>query len=252
MRALVLMPLVLLAACQRPDAHAPVLAKVNGAEILAGEASTRQALEHVIDRELLVQKALEARLEQEPAVAQALEDARRQILAQAWLERRAGAAGQARPEEVRAFYAENPTLFAERRIYRLRELAVSAAPGLIETLRAEAPRARDLDEVGAWLRLHGAPFRAGGYVQPAEQLPLSHLPRVARMRPGEIAVLDTPEGASVVQLVDAQEAPLGEREAAPMIENFLAGRKRLELAAAEVKRLREVARIEYVGDSKTR
>ena len=38
--------------------------------------------------------------------------------------------------------------------------------------------------------------------------------------------------------------------AAPLIEQFLAGRKRLELAAAEVRRLREVATIEYAGEFK--
>ena len=248
---LLLALVLLLGACQRDDAH-PVLATVHGAEILAGEASTRQALEQVIDRELLVQKALEARLDEDPLVARSLESARRQILAQAWLERRAAGASATRPEEVRAFYAENPALFGERRVYRLRELAVSGRPELVEALRAESLAARDLDEVAAWLRQRNAPFRAGSVVQPAEQLPLSHLPRLARMKPGELAVLDTPEGASVVQLLDVQEAPLSEREAAPMIETFLSGRKRLEIAAAEVKRLREVARIEYVGDFNTR
>jgi hypothetical protein len=72
------------------------------------------------------------------------------------------------------------------------------------------------------------------------------------MKDGEIAVFDAPSGAAVVQLVQAQEAPLSEREAAPLIEQFLSGRKRLELAAAEVKRLRDVARIEYVGEFKAR
>ena len=38
--------------------------------------------------------------------------------------------------------------------------------------------------------------------------------------------------------------------AAPLIEQFLAGRKRLETAAAEVKRLRELATIEYLGEFK--
>src|SRR5262245_55059962 len=168
-----LLLLLLLAACQRVETH-PVLAKVNGAEIVAGEAASRQALEHVIDRELLVQKALEAHLDQDPPVAQALEAARRQILAQAWLERKAAGTAAAQPEEVRAFYAENPALFGERRIYRLRELTVAAPAEIVDLLRGEVLAARDLDEVAAWLRGHNVPFRPGSSVQPAEQLPLSH------------------------------------------------------------------------------
>ena len=70
------------------------------------------------------------------------------------------------------------------------------------------------------------------------------------MKEGDIAVFTTALGASVVQLVQAQDAPLTEEQAAPLIEQFLAGRKKLELAAAEVKRLRELASIEYVGDFK--
>jgi EpsD family peptidyl-prolyl cis-trans isomerase len=241
----------MLLGCQRVETH-PVLAKVNGAEIVAGEASSRQALEHVIDRELLVQRALEAGLERDPMVAQSLESARRQILAQAWLERRAAGGAAARPEEVRAFYGENPALFGERRIYRLRELAVSAPSELVDVLRGELLAAKDLEDVAAWLRTRNASFRPGSSVQPAEQLPLSYLQRLAQMKEGEMAVFDAPAGATVVQLVQAQDAPLSEREAAPLIEQFLAGRKRLELAAAEVRRLREVARIEYLADFKAR
>jgi hypothetical protein len=51
-------------------------------------------------------------------------------------------------------------------------------------------------------------------------------------------------------VVRAEDAPLNETQAAPLIEQFLAGRKRLELAAAEVRRLREVATIEYAGEFK--
>jgi len=67
---------------------------------------------------------------------------------------------------------------------------------------------------------------------------------------GELAVFATPLGASVIQLVHAEDAPLTEQQAAPLIEQFLAGRKRLETAAAEVKRLRELATIEYLGEFK--
>jgi hypothetical protein len=63
-------------------------------------------------------------------------------------------------------------------------------------------------------------------------------------------VLSTPNGATVIQLLDAQEAPLSIEQAAPLIETFLAGRRRMALAEAEVKRLRETARIEYVAQFK--
>lgn len=250
--------------CERAVAERPgtqLAAKVNGTEISlqqvrAGGAApgsavnVAQALEKVIDRELLVQKALAAKLDRDPQVLQSIENARRQLLAQAYLERAASASAGSSRDEVRSFYAENPALFAERRIYRLRELIVSAPAEMIDVLRAEAAKARDLDEIGFWLRARSATYSVDSLTQPAEQLPLAFLPRLAGMKPGEIAVFATPLGASVIQLVHAEDAPLTEQQAAPLIEQFLAGRRRLETAAAEVKRLREVATIEYLGEFK--
>jgi EpsD family peptidyl-prolyl cis-trans isomerase len=245
---------LLLAGCQPAEATRPgqVVARVNGVEISALTAATPQALENVIDRELLVQKALDAGLEREPQVAQSIEHARRQVLAQAWIERSAGQAARATPEEVRRFYAENAALFKERRIYRLQELAVSLPPEMLDALRAETARAQDLDKVAAWLRARSFKFTELAVTQPAELLPLRYLPQLARMHEGDVAVFPAPQGAAVVLLLSAAEAPLGEKQAATVIEQFLAGRKRMELAAAEARRLRDSARIEYVGDFKAR
>jgi EpsD family peptidyl-prolyl cis-trans isomerase len=245
--------------CERAEANrgTQVAAKVNGAEILvhqvksAGGGSVAQALEKIIDRELLVQKALEAGLERDPPVAQALDQARRQVLAQAWVERAAGVAAKPAAEEIHAFYDENQALFARRRIYRLQELVVSSPAEMIDVLRVQAERASSLEEVAEWLRARSAKFSELRVTQPAEQLPLRYLPQLARMGEGDIAVFPSPLGASVIQLVHAQEAPLSEQQAAPLIEQFLAGRKRLEVAAAEVRRLRSGASIEYVGEFRT-
>ena len=251
---LILITAISLAGCQRADAGkaASVVAKVNGTEISASQAASAQALESIIDRELLVQKALAAGLDRDPGVQQSLENARRQLLAQAYVEKISKVNSKPSGDEVHAFYAGNPGLFAERRIYRMQELVVSAPAELIDVLRAEAARARDLAEVAAWLKSRNAKFSAAALTQPAEQLPLTQLPRIAGMKPGEIAVFATPLGASVIQFVHSEPAPLTEQHAAPLIEQFLAGRKRLELAAAEVRRLRDSARIEYVGDFKAR
>jgi EpsD family peptidyl-prolyl cis-trans isomerase len=258
-KILIISLLVFPAGCEKAvadRASAQLVARVNGAEISlqqvrAGAAPAQAgALEKIIDRELLVQRALASKLDRDPQVMETIENARRHLLAQAYLERAASAAAGSTRDEVQAFYKENPSLFAERRIYRLRELVVSAPAEMIDVLRAQAAKARELDEVAAWLRSRNASFSADALTQPAEQLPLSHLPQLARMKPGEIAVFATPLGASVVQLVHAEDAPLSEQQAAPLIEHFLAGRKRLETAAAEVKRLREVATIEYLGEFK--
>lgn len=237
--------------------HAEELAaRVNGTDISvqqvsgARQGAPAQLLERVIDRELLVQKALEAKLDADPQVVQALEDARRQVLAQAWLERVA-AKVKATPEEVSAFYSANPALFGQRRIYRLRELGVTIPADQIEQVRSESANSRDLDEVSGWLKWRG--LKVGpvtSVTQAAEQLPLGYLPTLSRMREGEIAVFPSALGASVVQLLQTQDAPLGEEQAAPLIAQFLAGRKKLELAEAEAKRLRAAAHIEYVGDFK--
>lgn len=253
-------------ATKESAAAAKLVAKVNGTEItmqqlgnsrsLGGPAGALQALDQVIDRELLVQQALAAKLDRDPQVLQALDDARRRLLAQAWLEREAR---KARPgaEEVRAFYAGNPALFAERRIYRLRELPVYGAADKIDLIAAELASARDLEDVAGWLKWRNLELGPiGGATQAAEHLPLGWLARLSRMKEGQLAVFpsthaaESGAGATVVQLVEARQAPLAEREAAPLIEQFLSGRKRLELAAAEVKRLRGTASIEYVGDFK--
>jgi len=264
MRALLLVPLAFLPlGCDGMSAeHASaetVLARVNGAEIsttslapaaaAASRQSLREQLDKVIDRELLVQRALELHLDRDPAVGVALDAARRQVLAQAYMDKLA--AGSVSAEEARAFYRDNPSLFAERRIYRLRELLVAAPAELVDSLRTESARLASLDDVAAWLRSRDARFSVVALTQPAEELPLSYVPRLARMRDGEIAVFARPAysgfpgGASVIQLEHAEAAPLGEAQALPLIERFLAARKRLEVAAAEVQRLRQTARIEY-------
>lgn len=264
-RALVLAALCAVAACGQasvePAGGATVLARVNGAAISVtnlgaahpgqtGAAGLREALDRVIDSELLVQRALELRLDREAGVVAALDAARRRVLAQAYVD--SLSVGGVSRDEMHAFYAGNPALFAQRRIYRLRELVVSAPAELVDTLAAEAARAASFEDVAAWLERRQARFSRVTLSEPAEELPLAYVPRLARMKDGEIAVFPRPAyagftgGASVVLVEHAEDAPLGEAQAAPIIERFLAGRRRLEVASAEVRRLRQSAHIEYI------
>jgi len=98
-----------------------------------------------------------------------------------------------------------------------------------------------------WLDSRKLPFVAAASARAAEQIPMNVLRRLFEMQDGQITVFPTPHGASVVRLEQTAEAPLSEKQAEPLIARYLLNRKRLELAQAEVNKLRERAQIEKDG-----
>lgn len=261
---------IALSACGLADgkkAASQIAAKVNGGEIsvhqinnvIASSSSVApeqakqaaaQALERIIDQELLVQRAIKTKLDRDPQVMQAIEAAKRQILAQAYIDRAvsAGSSETGSQEEMRKFYKENPALFERRRIYQFQELQAVAPQEKLDALKAVAAEARGLDRVVEWLRSQKLAFHVATSSKTAEQMPLTMLTRMLEMRDGQIAVFPTRDGVAVVQLLQSREAPLSEQQAAQVIERFLLNRKRLDVAQAEVRKLREQAKIEYVGE----
>jgi EpsD family peptidyl-prolyl cis-trans isomerase len=202
---------------------------------------TASAAERITDQELLATEAVQARLDRDERVARAIERARRQILAQAYIDRAVNSASRPTAKEIGRFYEDNPALFAERRIYRVRELSVNIAPERFGSLRTMVAGAKNLSEVERWLDSRKLSFDAATSSWAAEQIPLSVLGRLFQMREGQIEVFPAPDGASVVRLEQSAEAAIGRKQAEPVIARYLLNRKRLELAHAEVTKLRERA-----------
>ena len=263
----VLTAALLLAACggDEKKAATQVAAKVNKEEISvhqinnvlsrsgnipqdkAKEAS-RQILDRLVDQELLVQKALEKKLDRDAKVMQSLDAARRQILSQAYMEQVAGAVAKPTPEEVKAFYSKHPELFGERRVYRFQETALSLNPETLAQLREEMKTTKTSDDLYKWLRAKNIPFNTTTVTKAAEQLPLELAPRFHQMKDGQIAALPSQGGLTLVQLLASQQQPMDEKAATPFIEQFLANQKKMEAAEQERKQLRAAAKIEFMGD----
>jgi EpsD family peptidyl-prolyl cis-trans isomerase len=194
-------------------------------------------LERAINQQILVEHAEATGLDSEPGVVLAVNAARKQVLAQAYLDRVDAETAKVTPEEVRAFYESQPALFGQR---------VHDASRIAE-LRKEVPNARSLSTLIDWLEARSIVFDTANAVRTANELPLDWLPNLARMKNGSIALIESQRGASIVELVNSEPAPVTLEAATPRIETYLFREKRIAHADAQIAKLREKAKVEYLG-----
>ncbi len=211
-------------------------------------SATRVVLERLIDQDLVLQKASEQKLDREPQVMQQLEAARRDVIAQAYLEKLGAGAPKPSEQEVKAYYEAHPALFKERRVYSLQELDIQAKPEQVAQLKSQLEAAKNLPEFISFLKTHDYKFRGGEAVRAAEQLPLSSIDAFAKMKDGQTIFNSAPGGAQVILLAGSRMQPVTEEQAAPAIEQFLLNERRRKLISDDMKALRAAAKIEYLGE----
>jgi len=224
-----------------------VLAQQRGIRPEQSDEASRRILERLIDQELSVQKAAELKVDREPRVVQAIEAARRDIIARAYAERVGEGATRPTPIEIKRYYDENPALFRERRIYQLQEFAVQMPAQQLAQLRERLQGSRTAAELIQRLKAAGLTFTSNQTVRPAEQVPLDRLSELSKVQDGQILVSPTPSGASVLLLMASRTQPIDEARARPVIEQFLLNDRKRRLVAQDLQALRAGAKVEYVG-----
>src|SRR3989442_6526853 len=133
-----------------------VLAASHNVTLETAERARREILDRLIEQALAKQQAIKKKLDRSPGVMQAIEAARSEVLARAYLEQVAAAQPRPTAEEVKRYYTGHPELFAQRRIYTLEDLVVLASEGLAAGLREQVAKARSLPEIAAWLKSRDA------------------------------------------------------------------------------------------------
>ena len=211
------------------------------------DEASRRALERLIDQELALQQAAEIKVDRDPRVMQAIESARRDIVARAYAERIGEGATKPTLEEVKKYYDDNPALFSDRRVYQLQELAIEVAPAQIDSLRAKLAAAKNINEFVEYLKTNKITYSPNQAVRGAEQLPMGALPALAKLKDGEAIFNATPSGAQVVVLAGSSAQPVSEQQAAKAIEQFLLNERKRKIVADDLKSLRAAAKIAYLG-----
>lgn len=257
-----------LAACgDKSDAKAAtqVAAKVNGAEISVHQINAllakangvtsenaprarKEVLDRLIEQQIAVEQAVARKLDRNPDVLLSIEAARRDILARSYLEQVAAAQPKTSDEEIKRYYDEHPDLFAKRRIYSLQELAIQKNGASLEELKGLVSSGKSLEEIAGWLKNKGIPARGNSGIRPAEQLALEVLPKVAQIKDGQTVLIDGPQQAYVMHVAASQAAPVDAAAAKPLIQQFLQNQRNAKAVAEEMKKLKDGAKIEFVGD----
>ena len=256
---------VALSACEQPVSSPRVAATVGGEPISEVElnravsrlgslsaAESAQArgkvLEALIDQNVVSNAAKSAGLDKDPEVALALQQAQRQVLVEAYMERLFKSVAKPADSEISDYYARHPELFAERRVYRIQEMELQMAPTRLPEVEARLRLSPNPADFAAWLRTQGIDGKAGVVVKPAEQIPSAILAQLKNMKDGQVTALATGPGQiSVLQLQGSQTQPVTLDQAREAIEQVVLSEKRKSLMEAEIRKLRSSGSIEYAS-----
>jgi EpsD family peptidyl-prolyl cis-trans isomerase len=212
------------------------------------QATRKKVVEQLVDQQLLVQQAKEKKLDRDPEVLSALESARAQVLAEAYLQKSLFKSASPSDTEIEKYFNDNPALFAQRRVYRIQELATDLPADKVPELKQIVAKSSSLAEVDKWLKSKEAKTAINAAVRPAEALPLAQLPAISALKDGELTLLNNGKQTTVLHLLQSQSQPVDLERAKPIIKQFLGAQKREEIAKADIARLRKEAKIEYVGE----
>jgi EpsD family peptidyl-prolyl cis-trans isomerase len=260
--ASVIIACLTLTACNKDDKAAPsqVLAKVNDHEITvmqlngmlrtvgnaAENANVKQsALDFLIDQEVLQQKAVDLKLDRDPDVMQAIEQAKRQILAAAALSKLQVKPLDPSDADVQKFYDGNPALFAQHASYEfsLFNLPVKDLP---EGLKSSLNASRSVAETRQMLEQAHQAFQEKNNRMAAEQLPMDLLSQLFKLKVGDILLRPEGDHLILVQLNRVDSLPLTLQDSKEKIVSYLKQTALQDSSASKMAELRKAVSVVYV------
>lgn len=205
----------------------------------------------LVDKQLMADAAVRLGIDKEPVLRAAIDNAQRELLARAYLESQLAAVPEPSPAAIAAYYRDQPAMFSERRVYRLREVDIQVPAERGAEIESHVREVKSLDELMTWLRQRQLPFQTGISVRTAEQLPLPMLAPLHMAKPGQVVGHRAGSSLLVVQVLEVQPAPMSLAEATPLIRNLVRNVARRELATQRLEELRAKAKVTTTAASTT-
>ena len=209
------------------------------------EQAKKQLLESMIDLQLMVAEAQQNKLDRSPNVMRAIERAKKQIIAQSYMQTTLSQIGNPSDAEINQFYEEYPGLFAQRKKYTLAFLRFPANR-MNEDLQKVIQSAKTLSDVAQWLDKQQISYLRDELIRTATELSPQLNARLEKATKGEMFLMDENATGLFIMIKNIEADPVTLEAIKPQIVAHLLNIKRRETMQAEVSRLRAAANIEYL------
>ena len=262
----ILLALVLLSGCGKHNDNnaTQTVATVDGTEITIHqvneelarlniqpsqkEAANKQIVKALVEKQLLVNAAIKDKLDRNPAVLQAIERAKSQILAQAYIESRLSSIAKPGQSEIESYFNKHPELFVQRQLVSMTQLNLSTLD-LSADLKKDLDSAKTLNEVSQKLDGRGIRYQKNSVTRVLGELAPNVSDKIKSMIAGQFLVVNAGPQTSIISVDGIKESPVKIEEASSMISNYLLSNKRKEAGESLIEQLRGSAKITYSDSS---
>lgn len=258
------MLLLTLVACgeKKSASSSQVVANVDGQEITihqvnnelaktGGSQVTKQLLEGLVARQLLVNAAKKDKLDTDPAVLADMERARNLVLAQSYVASKVKAPTRPLDQDVEDLYRKNPDWFAQRKQYEFAQLIIAGSNLTPELNRLMDQPGKRLEDIASWLDSHHIQYARQQVVKTSADLPPQMNASLKTMERGTLFVVIEGQTAILTSLQDVKSAPLSLAVATPQIQQYLVAQRQNQASEQLVERLRKDAKVEYSEQAKS-
>ena len=251
----------LVAGCHKGVPEGQVAATVNGEEVTLQELNTeiqasnvppgmdkqlaqREALQHIIDRKLLINAAREKKIDKSPEYQSQKQRADELLLAQTYAKQQLAVIPVPTDADISKFMGEHPNVFGNREIVQLDQIRYRSGPNDAK-YRAAIKADHSLDAVGQHLTNLGVKFERGKNGLDTAQVPTEIMKEINALPAGEPIELPANGIITINVIVGRQPAPIDPAQARQAAVAAWRQQQFTKLISDQLKQMRDSAKITY-------
>ncbi len=212
------------------------------------DVASKQLLESLIARQLIVDEAVRNRLDRSPEVMRARERANSQVVAQFYLQELVSKISKPSKAEIEEYFYRHPLHFEKRKQFDL-EVVRIAKKELNDELKEFIENAKSLNDVIVYLDKKNILFFQNEVIRSTSELPAELVAMILKGRRSQVFMILESETLFLLTVNKEKESPILFDLAASQIEKHLINQKYKQATDAEITRLRSLAKIEYLNRS---